>query len=94
MAKMSFFYGWTNDQIEDLPIDLFENYWSAITVIEAQEMLKNLTIQDWTKMKNSSREKLHRQLHRDAYPASFNEVKQVSNDELAKILGGGLNGRR
>lgn len=86
---MCYFYGWTHDQLMDLSIDLFDEYWQAITVIEAQEQLKLLSAQDWTKLKQGTREKQHKQLHRDAYPASFNETKQITNGDLAKILSGG-----
>lgn len=85
---MAYFYGWTHDQLMSLDVDSFEIYWQAITTIEAQEMLKTFTCFDWPNIKKGSREKLHRQLYRQAYPASFKEAKQVSNSELAKLLGG------
>lgn len=87
---MAFFYGWTNEQLQQLDVDEFNDYWHAITIIEAQEQLKRLSVADWPNLKKQSREKQHRQLHKDAYPASFNEVKQINNADLAKILGGTL----
>ena len=65
-------------------------YWQAITLIEAQETLKSLIISDWPNLKNTEREKRHRQLHMDAYPDSFNETKQVGVNELARILSLGV----
>lgn len=57
-----------------------------ITVIEAQEMLKQLTVQDWPNQKPRSRERLHKQLYKKAYPDIFNEGKRVSVDSLARAL--------
>lgn len=85
---MCFFYGWTHDQLMSLSIDELNNYWQAITSIEAQELLKKLTVVDWPNMKKSQREKLHRQLYGDAYPATFKETRKVSNLDLARVLGG------
>lgn len=86
---MCFFYGWTDKYLKGLDIDTFEDYWLAITCIEAQEMLKAFDVSAWPTMKKSQREKLHKALFKKAYPASFKRAKQVSNDDLAKILSGG-----
>lgn len=87
---MAFFYNWTDDQIRSLDIDSFDQYWRAIECIEAQNILKLFDVSAWPTMKKSSKEKLHKQLFKIAYPASVNEVKQVSNAELAKFLSGGV----
>lgn len=83
------FYGWTHVQLMDLDVDLFDEYWQAIDIIEAKEQLVRLSAADWPNLKPSYRETQHRQLHERAYPASFNEAKPVSNADLARILSGG-----
>lgn len=85
---MAYFYGWTHDQIEQLDVENFENYWGAIPIIEAQQLMKNLTASDWPHLKENSRESLHRQLYEQAYPDSFKETKQLATSDLARILGG------
>jgi hypothetical protein len=85
---MANFYGWTNDQILDLDVDSFDEYWQSITIIEAQEMLKQFNVSDWPNMKQNNRESLHRRLFQDAYPDSFKEVRKIETSDLAKILGG------
>lgn len=72
-----------------MSIDDIDIYWQCITVVEAQEILLNLRQLDWPNMNKNQREKFHKQLYKMAYPASFKEAKQVSNDHLAKILSGG-----
>lgn len=64
-----------------------QRYFDAIRVIDAQERLVEFSTQDRPNMKKSQREKLHKQLHRAAYPATHS--KPVSPQELAKILGAG-----
>lgn len=57
-----------------------------ITVIEAQEMLKQLTVQDWPNQKPKGRERLHKQLYKKAYPDTFKEGRKVSAETLANAL--------
>lgn len=87
-AKIAYFYGWTDGQIDQLSVDKIDLYWQAITTIEAQEMLKQLTVSDWPHLKQNQRETIHRRLFQDAYPASFKETKQLETADLARILGG------
>jgi hypothetical protein len=57
-----------------------------ITIIEAQEMLKELTVQDWPNQKQNQRSKLHKQLYKKAYPGIFREGKEMSQQSLSQIL--------
>lgn len=59
----------------------------AMETLEAHERLVALSTQDWPNMKKGQREKLHKQLHRAAYPKVHKDP--VSPAELAKILGAG-----
>lgn len=49
-----------------------EMYWRSITAIEAQEALMAITIQMFEHRKKPDRERLHRSLHRKAYPFEKN----------------------
>jgi len=82
------FYGWTLDQVLALPVDDFEYFWAAITVLEAREMLNLMAVGDYSNMKQSGRDKLFKQLSDEAYPSSLKPVRQMATNELAKILGG------
>ena len=64
-------------------------FWDLITRIEAQEMLKALTIQDWSHMKKDKRSSLHRKLHKQAFPEDH---KAITLEEYMKQSGGGLGG--
>ena len=83
------FYGWTLAEVLALDIDTFEQMWLAVTTLEAREMLNQMTANDWPKMKESARKKLHSELSKEAYPASLKPTKVISNAELARVLGGG-----
>lgn len=57
-------------------------------MIEAQEMLKELSVQDYPHMKPQARQKLHRGLKKSAYPSMFEEKRHVTIDML-KARGAG-----
>jgi hypothetical protein len=71
----------------DYSLDLLHMMWNAITVIEAQEQLKAMTVADWPNMKQSQRTKLHKDLHDQAYPNNLQKKNFISIDELQKVLG-------
>lgn len=57
-------------------------------MIEAQDMLLKMQIADYPNMTKSSRQKLHKEMHKKAYPSSFNESKKITNDELMRLING------
>lgn len=61
--------------------------WQAITIIEAQEQLKQMTVADWPNMKKQSRNKLHKELFSKAYPSEFRKKNYVTPEQLQKVLG-------
>lgn len=65
-----------------------EDYWNAITAIEAQDTLVAFTISQWPDMSNSDRERIHRKLHSQAYPESFIDKKPLSAEHLQRLLQG------
>ena len=64
-----------------------EDLWNSITVIEAQQTLVNITVSMWANMSKSDRQKIHRSLHRQAYPDSFETAKEISTEQLQLLLG-------
>lgn len=67
-------------------MDTTQTYFQAMEVLEAQDKMFALTCSAWPNMKERDRIKLHRDLHRKAYPRTYRKV--TDPDELAKILGG------
>lgn len=85
-AKLAFFYGFSFSEIETMPIVDANMFYRAITVIEAQEMMKQVQVSSFPKMKKESQEKLHRALHKQAYPEAYSTQKAVSSEDMAKML--------
>lgn len=75
-----------------MDVEVSQRYWEAITVIEAQELLKQMTIIGTPYMSKENSQKVHRDLHKQAYPKTH-EGPPVGPQDLAAILGAGrLNG--
>lgn len=58
--------------------------WLAITKIEAQEMLKASTISLYPNLKQSAREKLHREWHSQAY--SLSDRKRMGTTTISGLM--------
>lgn len=87
-AKLAYFYKIEPKKLlEDYDIDEIEYLWQAITVIEAQEMLKDLTVARSPNYKKNDFNKLHKDLSKKAYPDTFKSDRRVSTTDLAKALG-------
>lgn len=83
---MCYFYGLRPNEIWSLDIETDWILWESITVIEAQEMLKSLTASSFPNYSKSDRQKLHKKLNRQAYPASFEDQVELTADKLAMVL--------
>lgn len=70
-----------------------EQYWNAIDMIEAKEMLLALNVADYPSMKTDSRRNMHRKLHEKAFPKNYEAGFQTS-ETFANMFGGMINGRR
>lgn len=66
----------------------FEQFWQAITVIEAQEMLIGIKVADFPHYKKPQREKLSRELHKQAYPREYENRKSITAKELGALING------
>ena len=69
-----------------------DQYWKAITVLEAQDMLINLQVQSYAWMKKPNQDKLHKETYKKAYPTHLREDKILSSEEVARLLGKMING--
>ena len=78
------------DRIESMDAIEFNEYWGAITMIEAQAMLTDLTIQDYPHLKKHKRNQIHRKLSSLAYPEKKREL--MTTKEIADYLNRELNG--
>lgn len=56
-----------------MPADVFEMYWEAMRVIDAQEMMRAMTLGDYPHAGKDTRRKIHRQVHREAYPGTWDK---------------------
>lgn len=84
---MARFYGWNLADIEALDYEDFNQYWLAITMIEAQEALVTMTLSDYPNMKDKDRKKLHKDMHSKAYFKQEERVVKV--EDLQNIFGMG-----
>lgn len=76
------FYGFSHKEVMQMPVNRFEMYWQAMQVIDAQLMLQSLTVSDYPNSGKETRKKIHRQLHKMAYPATWNAEKKITLDEF------------
>lgn len=65
-----------------MPINTFESYWQAMTVIDAQRLLREYSVADYPNVKLGTKRKLHRQVHKMAYPATWDRGARVSLDQF------------
>lgn len=64
-------------------------YWKAITVLDARERLVEITVSTYPHSKQNSRNKVHKELEKRAYPRHLKQ--ELDFEEAAKRLGN-LNG--
>lgn len=66
--------------------------WQSITRIESQNTLLQFTVQDWSHMRKDQRNKVHRQLHKQAYPEVYESKKPKSTKDIFEMLSGVVSG--
>lgn len=85
------FYGVLRpDDFEKMDCEDFDLYWFAMERIEAQEVLTKMNVSDYPHLNQKSREKIHREIFKKAYPTDSS--KPITTDQLASILGRSVNG--
>tara|TARA_Y100000401_G_scaffold103704_1_gene94919 strand:+ start:2901 stop:3179 length:279 start_codon:yes stop_codon:yes gene_type:complete len=88
LKKASFlrFYrgAFTSRDVDDMPVDEFEEYWNAINVIESKEIMTQFTVSDFPHYKNGKRKEIYNKLK-----MSFNQAssRAQSTEEIARMLG-------
>ena len=80
---LRFYNGLSPEQLDEMPVTEFNQYWLAITKIEAQEMLLNLTISDYPQLKPARRREIFDNLKRHS---SNEEPKLLTNADIAEAL--------
>jgi len=63
-------------------------FWNAITVIEAQQMLNQISVSSFSQMDQKNRTALIKKLNKEAYPTHLSKKSEpISNKRLAELLG-------
>lgn len=60
-----------------MPNEMYEQFWSAIDVIEARSLLLQMTTADFPHMKQSARQKHHKSIYKNAFPDILDNKKEV-----------------
>lgn len=85
---MARFYGWTPDVIRQMKAEDFDVACRMIPEIRSAELLDEIAVSSYPNMKKSSQEKMHRNIHRTAYPTTESSIERTTKD-LALLLSGG-----
>jgi len=83
----SFYPAYKIEDLAELPERQLRTMWECVTILEAQDQLKQMALMDWPHMKKAERTKLHKDLFKKAYPSEIRKKNYISADELAKVLG-------
>lgn len=70
--------------------------WLSITVIEAQQMMMDITTSSYAHMKKNDQDRVHRSVSAKANPQLFEEIshkKPLSMKEMASLMSEVRNGR-
>lgn len=80
------FFGFSHREMMEMPEKTFNEYWMAITQIEAQETLKSMEVSDWPHLDKQPRRIKSKKLYKLAYPEQ--EGKYMTLSELESKLKG------
>lgn len=89
---LSFYSGaFTSREIDEMPVDEYEQYFNAIRIIESRQILNGFVVADWPHLKGIKRQEIHRRFTRQV----SNDKSNVANstEELARMLGA-IDGRK
>jgi hypothetical protein len=78
--------------VDEIDADRAQEYWLAITAIEAQEALVQMQVADYPHAKPEQRKRVYRKMHKLAYPR-FEDSKSEnlgSIEDLVSFLRGNL----
>jgi len=83
MARIARFYGWSHDEVNRLSIRVFNQYYKAITHLEAEELLNECMVGDYPHLKKKERSKIHGKLNSMVYQE---DVPVMTMDQFARKL--------
>jgi len=78
----------TSREIDEMDLDEFEQYFSAINIIEAKELMSKFTVADYPHLKKEKRSQI---FNRVKLCMRNESAKAYTTQDLAKMLGA-LNG--
>jgi hypothetical protein len=64
-----------------------ELYFECIDIIESRQTLNQITASGFMDLKKDARNKIHKDLYKRSFPSIFKDEKQISLNDIAKILG-------
>lgn len=72
-----------------MPANMFNEFWEAITVIEAQTMLTGMTVADYPHIRKQDRTNVHRRIYEMAHPSLFeNEnIEPIKLKDIGQAIG-------
>lgn len=85
-AGLAHFYGWSDDYIDSLPVDVALDYWHSITAIEARQALVQANLIMMPHVDGKERERYHKELEKLANPVRKSQGKKLTNKELMEVL--------
>ena len=72
-----------------MPSFVFEQMWLAITKIEAQEILKAMSVSETPYLKKDAASKRYNEMKKLAQSSNNGKSKSLSNKDVARIIMGG-----
>lgn len=78
----------TDEILEEMDCETTNAYFQAITMIEAQEMLKLFQVESFSQAKKEQKTKLFKKYKKLAYPNEISNNRVITTDELARIMSG------
>lgn len=78
----------TSDYVDNMPYNLFEQYWNAIRIIESRETLSQFTVADFPHLKSGKRKEIYNKVQACLKQES---ITAKSTEDIARMLGA-LNG--
>ena len=82
---LNFYSGaFTSKEIDEMPIDEYEQYYNAIQIIESRQILNGFVIADWPHLKATKRKEVHARFRRELSNQKYNAN---STEDIARMLG-------
>lgn len=85
---MMHFYGRSYSEITAMEYITFIDMYKAIEVIEAKKALRAIEVNSYHRYKKEDRNKLHKSLHKKAFPNAAKNQKVMSTREAFMAMGG------